>query len=130
MGAVPPVGRRARVAAWGALTERGLHAATVAGVDLLVIRLADEVRVFHGLCTHRGARLAEAAVEGDRVVCAAHGWDYRCATGVSAVDPAESIQRFSAWIDEGADSVWVDRDEVVAWAQTHRPTFAGDDLVM
>ena len=119
MGAVPPVGRRARVAAWGALTERGLHAATVAGVDLLVIRLADEVRVFHGLCTHRGARLAEAAVEG-----------YRCATGVSAVDPAESIQRFSAWIDEGADSVWVDRDEVVAWAQTHRPTFAGDDLVM
>src|SRR5207249_4087264 len=44
--------------------------------QLVLMRLAGEVRCFADLCVHRGTALSIGRVEGDQVRCAYHGWTY------------------------------------------------------
>ncbi len=110
-----------RVADWRALADREPTHALVAGVDLVVTRVGETVSVLYGRCLHRGALMADGHMDGDNLICGVHGWDYRVDTGVSAYNNAEALHRFSAWID--ADAVWVDADEITAWAQAHPQPF-------
>ena len=41
-----------------------------------VCRLGGDVKAFYDLCIHRGTPLSLGWVEGDRIVCAYHGWSY------------------------------------------------------
>ena len=87
-----------------------------AEVDLVVIRWADEeqVSVLYGRCAHRGALMSDARIDGPNIVCGLHDWDYSYKTGVSSYNPAETLHRFNAWVEDG--QVWVDQDEIRAWA--------------
>ena len=89
--------------------------ATVGGVDLVVVRweTGKDVSVLYGRCVHRGALLSDGCIEGENLVCGLHGWDYRFRSGVSQYNNSERIERFTAWIDNGA--VFVDADEIAAW---------------
>jgi glutamate synthase domain-containing protein 2 len=93
--------------------------ALVAGVDLVVVRWADEkeVSVLYGRCLHRGALLADGKIEGDNLFCGLHGWDYRYRTGVSEYHNDEILQPFTAWIEDG--TVFVDADEIESWRRDH-----------
>jgi glutamate synthase domain-containing protein 2 len=90
--------------------------ALVAGVDLVVVRWADEeqVSVLYGRCAHRGALMADGRVEGGNLVCGLHNWDYCFKSGISSYNPSEKLHRFNAWLED--DKVWVDADEIAAWA--------------
>lgn len=112
-------GRRARVAQYSALRDREPAYALVADVDLVVVRHDDRVSVLYGRCLHRGALMADGRVEGDNLICGLHGWDYRLETGVSAYNNAEALKRFASIVDVDADAVYVDEDEVRAWAHEH-----------
>lgn len=114
---------RVVVARWSELDDRVPAHARVAETDLVVVRSDDDVRVLYGRCTHRGALMADGRVEGDDLVCAMHGWDYRLDTGVSALDPCESLHRFGAQIDRDGDRVFVDADEVRRWSAAHPSVF-------
>jgi len=93
--------------------------ALVAGVDLVVIRHGDDVSVLYGRCLHRGALLADGRVDGDNLICGLHGWDYRYATGVSAYNNEDALQKFAAVVDPDADTVCVDELEVRQWELEH-----------
>ena len=43
---------------------------------LALFRLGGQLACFRDLCVHRGTPLSLGSVEGDRVVCAYHGWNY------------------------------------------------------
>ncbi|MEZ5332777.1 MAG: glutamate synthase-related protein [Thermoanaerobaculia bacterium] len=116
--------RRVQVAGWNDLTDRRPFGATVAGVDLVLVRWDEEVSVLYGRCLHRGALLADGSVRGEDLVCGVHGWDFRFTTGVSAYDNAERLPRFRSWVEEGA--VWVDEDEVAGWARENPQPWNGD----
>jgi len=90
--------------------------ALVADVDLVVIRLEEEneVSVLYGRCAHRGALMADGHIEGGNLVCGVHNWDYCYKSGVSSYNSSERLQRFNAWVEDG--KVWVDEDEIEAWA--------------
>lgn len=105
------------VARWSALQDREPAYALVADVDLVVVRYDDRVSVLYGRCLHRGALMADARIEGDNLVCGLHGWDYRYDTGVSSYDNEEALHRFTSWIDRQADAVFVDEQEIEAWAE-------------
>jgi glutamate synthase domain-containing protein 2 len=91
--------------------------ALVADVDLVLIRWQGEeqVSVLYGRCAHRGALMSDGRIEGGNIVCGLHDWDYCYKTGVSSYNPAEQLHRFEAWIED--DRVWVDEDEIRAWAK-------------
>ena len=108
---------KVQVAKWSELPDRTPTYALVADVDLVVLRYDDAVSVLYGRCLHRGALMADARVEGENLICGLHGWDYRYDTGVSSYNNAEVLPKFRAWIDPEADAVWVDQEEVRAWAE-------------
>jgi nitrite reductase/ring-hydroxylating ferredoxin subunit len=103
------------------LADRQPAHALVADVDLVLVRTGDAVSVLYGRCLHRGALMADGHVEGDNLICGLHGWDYRLDSGVSAYNNAEALQKFASWVE--GDRVWVDADEIGAWAAQHPQPF-------
>jgi glutamate synthase domain-containing protein 2 len=122
-------GRPERVARWSQLEDRTPEYALVSGVDLVVIRFDERVSVLYGRCLHRGALLADGEVQGDNLICGLHYWDYRVDSGVSEYENAEALQRFEAWIDPDTDSVYVDADEVAAWAEENPQPYKRDEYL-
>ena len=53
------------------------HPVEILNVSLLMVRDGGTVRVFHNVCSHRGARLVNEPCGGRvRIVCPYHGWTY------------------------------------------------------
>ena len=116
-----------RIARLSALEDRAPSYALVADVDLVVVRLGDDVSVLYGRCLHRGALMADGFVDGDNLICGVHGWDYRIDSGVSAYENSQALAKFSAWVE--GDDVFVDRAEIEAWALEHPQPFRRKDYL-
>src|SRR3954467_12926698 len=99
---------RMRIAGWTDIRERVPAAASVEGIDLVIVRRGDDHSVLYGRCLHRGALLADGEVVADDLICGLHGWDYRIDTGVSAYNNSEVLQKFTSEVD--GDDLCVDRD--------------------
>lgn len=108
--------KKIAILSWSELQPLTPSYALAAGVDLVVIRWQEEERVsvLYGRCAHRGALMADGRIEGEDLICGLHDWDYRYKTGISAYNPAERLHPFQAWVEAG--QVWVDEDEIKAWA--------------
>ncbi|HEY5348369.1 MAG TPA: Rieske (2Fe-2S) protein [Candidatus Lustribacter sp.] len=78
----------ARVLDEPALTGSSMHAAETATIPLLVTRLDDRVHAVSGVCTHRGAALAEGKQEGRCVRCPWHGSRFSLEDGRVVEGPA------------------------------------------
>ncbi|MFQ5598584.1 MAG: glutamate synthase-related protein [Nitrospiria bacterium] len=105
--------KKIAVSLWEDLHDRQPKAALVANVDLVIVRYDGKVSVLYGRCLHKGALLADGAIEGDNLICGLHGWDFRFDTGVSEYDHKEALKKFEVWIEDG--KVCVDEDEVAAF---------------
>lgn len=113
------------VASWDQLVDRKPAYAVVGGVDLVVVRYGDQVSVLYGRCLHRGALLSDGFVDdNDNLICGLHHWDYRIDSGVSEYNNEEVLQKFNAWVENGA--VYVDADEVGAWEAEHPQPYNRD----
>ncbi len=113
-----------RIADWDAVPDRTPVAASVEGVDLVIVRRGDDHSVLYGRCLHRGALLADGSVVGNDLVCSLHGWDYRIETGVSAYNNAEVLEKFPSRLDAGG--LLVDRTAVVRWLLMHPQPYDPD----
>ena len=105
------------IATWSDVPDREPVGVLVGNVDLVIIRWDDNHSVLYGRCLHRGALLADGSVRGADLVCGLHGWDYGFATGISAYNNNERLQRFASWIDDGY--LMVDADEIQQWEKEH-----------
>jgi methylamine---glutamate N-methyltransferase subunit C len=112
------------VARLATLEDRQPAYALVSGVDLVVVRVDDQVTVLYGRCLHRGALMSDGHVEGRNLICGVHGWDYRLETGVSEYNNKEALHRFESWVENGV--VFVDADKVEAWRQDHPQPYDRD----
>lgn len=120
--------KKLAIARWNELEDRQPVYALVGEVDLVVIRFDEEVSVMYGRCLHRGALLSDGYVDDkDNLICGVHHWDYRLDTGVSEYNNDEVLQKFKAWVKSG--KVWVDEDEIKAWASDHPQPFDRDDYL-
>lgn len=115
------------VAKWSQLSDREPAYALVAGVDLVIIRYGEEVSVLYGRCLHRGALLSDGHVDGDNLICGLHNWDYRVDTGISEYNNSERLTKFTAWVDQGDDAVYVDAAEVAAWQEANPQPYDRDE---
>ena len=116
--------RPVQVATWSEVRDRTPLGTMVEGIDLVIIRRGEDHSVLYGRCAHRGALLADGHVDGDNLLCGLHGWDYRIDTGVSAYNNAESLQKFTSWLD--GDRLLVDGNEVQDYLMSHPQPFDPD----
>ncbi|NNF15224.1 MAG: Rieske 2Fe-2S domain-containing protein, partial [Gammaproteobacteria bacterium] len=112
------------IANWKSLEDRQPAHALVEGVDLVIVRVDDAVSVLYGRCAHRGALMSDGHVDGDNLICGLHGWDYRIDTGISEYNNSETLEKFTAWVDD--DEVLVDADEIASWAKQHPQPYQRD----
>jgi cytochrome P450/nitrite reductase/ring-hydroxylating ferredoxin subunit len=104
-----------RVARLSELTEGVPVAAHVEGVELVVLKCAGQVAIFHGICPHQGTLLAGGTVDQGVLVCSGHGWRFHGATGQNVEARRSALTRFAAVVT--GDEVGVQREEVQAWKQ-------------
>ncbi len=116
--------KKVTIARFADLKDRQPAHALVSDVDLVIVKMDDDVSVLYGRCGHRGALMADGRVEGDNLICGVHDWDYRVDTGVSAYNNSESLAKFSAWVEDG--QVLVDADEIAEWAKDNPQPFDRD----
>jgi nitrite reductase/ring-hydroxylating ferredoxin subunit len=118
------------VARAGALVEDQPVAASVEGVDLVVVRHGASVHVLSGRCPHRAAHFAQhGVVEGDVLVCQRHGWDYRLDTGAPPRGIGEGLACFAVRCDPDGGAVHVSLESVRAHARSRPPVFHLDEDV-
>lgn len=55
--------------------------AEVAGEPVCVVRAGGELYAFDDRCPHRGAKLSEGWLEGTKLTCKQHTWEYDVTTG-------------------------------------------------
>ena len=99
----------------------------VNGLDLVVIRVGDQVSVLYGRCLHRGALMADGHIEGDNIICGLHGWDYRIDTGVSEYNNEEALHKFTTVIEDGV--VFIDEQEIHNFLEEHPQAFQRDEYL-
>ncbi len=114
-----------QIANWDELKDRKSAYALVSNVDLVVMRYDEDISVLYGRCLHRGALLADGAIEGPDLICGVHQWDYRYDTGVSAYNNEEALHKFRSWVEDGR--VWVDVEEIEAWERENPQPYKRDE---
>jgi glutamate synthase domain-containing protein 2 len=68
--------------------------------------------------------MSDGHVDGDNLICGVHGWDYRLDTGISEYNNSEILPKFNSWVEDG--QVFVDSDEISAWALRHPQPYNRD----
>ena len=51
------------------------------------------------MCPHRGGPLGQGIVEGERIVCPWHGWEFDLATGTNPFTPNLSVESYELKFD-------------------------------
>ena len=92
--------KKLKVIAFSKLEEKTPVGQQVNGLDLVLIRYANDVSVLYGRCLHRGALMADGYIEGDNLICGLHGWDYRYDTGVSKYNNKDVLHKFYSEVKE------------------------------
>lgn len=96
---------------------------------MVIIKYDDNVSVFYGRCLHRGALLSDGFVDGDNLICGVHYWDYRYDTGISEYNNEEQLKKFSSWVDEEKNAVFVDEDEITQWEKENPQPYNRDSYL-
>lgn len=99
---------RVKVCTLDQLVEGEPRAFKVEGVTwpVIVTQLEGELIATPGVCPHEDVSLALGWLEGDKLVCPGHGYEFDLRTGRCKHDAGLELRRYK--ITQLADEVWVD----------------------
>lgn len=74
----------------------------VAGPRIVALfRVGDDYHALDGMCPHAGGPLAEGTLDGCRVTCPWHGWQFDVTTGTHQLTPEIVHERFPVTVASG-----------------------------
>ena len=59
-------------------------------------------------CPHVGAPLGEGWIDGDRVACPMHGWEFDIKTGKGLTVPGCSVAKYEVQVEDGEVQISID----------------------
>jgi nitrite reductase (NADH) small subunit len=59
------------------------------------------ISAMDNVCLHRGGPLGQGTIEGDKLVCPWHGWQYDPKTGAAAHNPAAKVAVYPIKMENG-----------------------------
>jgi nitrite reductase (NADH) small subunit len=68
---------------------------------LCVANINGVISAMDSVCLHRGGPLGQGTIEGDKVVCPWHGWQWDSKTGEAAHNPGAKIAVYPLKLDNG-----------------------------
>jgi nitrite reductase (NADH) small subunit len=69
---------------------------------ICVANVNGTISALDNVCLHRGGPLGQGVVEGDKIVCPWHGWQYHAVTGEVSHSPSSKVQVYPIKV-EGDD---------------------------
>ena len=79
----------------------------VEGRDVLLVHLpGGVVRAIQAVCPHQAQSLADGELEGCKLTCRSHRWEFDVATGKSINPEGEELRVFPVRVE--GNEVWVD----------------------
>ena len=98
-----------RVARLSDIPEDGGFRVSLNGSEIGLYRVGGRVYAMENVCPHAGYPLNEGFLDGTRVTCPGHGWEFDLITGLAPGEVEEEpLARFPVRLD--GDEVWVDPD--------------------
>ena len=73
----------------------------VAGKTVCVANINGRVCAMDNVCLHEGGPLGQGYVDGTKVVCPWHGWEYDVATGQLFDDPKSKLDVYPIKVENG-----------------------------
>jgi nitrite reductase (NADH) small subunit len=69
-----------------------------------VANVAGTISAMDNVCLHRGGPLGQGVIDGDKIICPWHGWQFNATTGEAAHNPAAKVKVYAIKV-EGDDVV-------------------------
>ena len=73
---------------------------------ILLVRIGGRVHAYEDRCLHQRVLLSKGTLEGTRLRCPSHGWEYDLTTGESVNPCGYQMRRYATRIEQG--KIWVD----------------------
>lgn len=99
-----------RAAALDDLWSGDMLGCRAGGRRVLLARVGETVYAYEDRCAHLGVPLSEGKLNGTRLMCHAHYWEYELTTGCGVNPSSVCLVRFPVRVDEGAVFVDVDTE--------------------
>jgi nitrite reductase (NADH) small subunit len=88
-----------KVGILSALPPGSVMEAAVGDNTYAICNVGGRLTAFDGICPHAGGPLGQGAIDGNRLICPWHAWEYDCATGVNDYDDNVKLSAFPVRID-------------------------------
>src|SRR3954464_5684854 len=75
---------------------------TIGDKVVCVANVRGSITAMDNVCIHRGGPLGQGVIEGDKIVCPWHGWQFNATTGEAGHNPAAKVKVYPIKI-EGED---------------------------
>lgn len=73
---------------------------------ICVANVNGTITAMDNVCLHMGGPLGQGFLEGDKLICPWHGWEYDARTGALLDDPQSKVAVYPIKIENG--DVWVE----------------------
>ena len=73
----------------------------VAGKTICVANVNGTITAMDNVCLHMGGPLGQGYIEGQKIVCPWHGWEYNAATGALEDDPVTKLAVYPIKVENG-----------------------------
>jgi nitrite reductase (NADH) small subunit len=68
---------------------------------ICVANVNGTITAMDNVCLHRGGPLGQGVIEGDKVVCPWHGWQWNVATGEAVHNPGAKVAVYPITVEGG-----------------------------
>ena len=72
---------------------------TVGDKVICVANVRGSISAMDNVCIHRGGPLGQGIIEGDKIVCPWHGWQYDLKTGAATHNAAAKVKVYPIRVD-------------------------------
>ena len=83
------------------ITEGHMSVFGIEGKDILVGRKNGKLFAFDNSCPHRGASLSKGQLDGEKIICYMHGYEYNVFDG--RLVTMKSWKKESSWIEQNPE---------------------------
>lgn len=101
------------------LWDGEMRAIRAFGEEIVLIRIKDQVRAYRDRCAHLGVRISQGTLDGCKLRCSAHHWEYDACTGQGLNPSSVRLEEFPVTIR--GDQLILSRRQAVGTAATLAP---------
>lgn len=79
------------------------------GQPVLLVHVEGKIYAYEDRCAHQGVPLSEGKLEGKRLICRAHHWEYDIGEGMGSNPLGARLRSYAVKLE--GEEIWVDLEQ-------------------